>query len=818
MKNSFYVTACRFHTKEKYKLLIIGYFLNNEMEGNAPAVMLDDVELSYVAEERKLNPVLFREINGKKITKEHYLWVNMPKDWRKCKEMRIYDCFSGNKEMVIRIEREKLLDCDKRIEKSIDTAVITSEGWKIEGWYIDTGKTKISFWDMDGNPVQMEMTYVGREDVARAYPENDRNEIVGFKARCTGKAPKIIRVHLESEDKQTDNWVRVKKTTEPNFFEKNKGMISKASAYYRQFGLQATVMRVGDKLGRREYTDYEQWARRRKPSRGILRYQQKIVFEQMPKISIVVPLYRTPVKYLREMITSVRKQSYMNWELCLSDGSGENSPLTKILKAYEKKDERIRVIHNDKQLHISDNTNQALSICTGDYIAFMDHDDLLTPDALYECIRVINQDPETEFIYSDEDKVNENSSTYFQPHFKSDFNLDMLRSVNYFCHLVVVKRELYRKVGNLNSYYDGAQDYDFVLRCVEQTDKIMHIPKVLYHWRAHKDSTADNSESKAYYVDAGKRAIEGHYSRLGISATVTPTKIQGTYRTKYELQGNPLVSIIIPNKDHIDDLDKCIRSIEEKSSYKNIEYIIVENNSQEERTFAYYRKLEAENKRVKVLYWDGKGFNYPAINNYGVKYANGDYILLLNNDTEIINADCIEELLVYCMRNDVGAVGAKLYYEDGTIQHAGVIVGLGGVAGHAFLGFSDEDPGYFGRAMMAQNLSAVTAACMMVKRSVYEEVGGLDEAYAVAFNDVDLCMKIRKAGHLIVYNPYAELMHYESKSRGYEDTEEKIKRFASEIQLFQSRWCDFLEQGDPYYNPNLTLDRNDFGINLLKKL
>ncbi len=407
-----------------------------------------------------------------------------------------------------------------------------------------------------------------------------------------------------------------------------------------------------------------------------------------------------------------------------------------------------------------------------------------------------------------------NGKEHFMPHFKPDFNLDMLRSVNYICHLFVVKREIFEKAGMLKQEFDGAQDYDFILRCTEKTDHIKHIPKILYHWRAHKDSTAENPDSKRYAFEAGKRAIEAHYSRVGIQAEVDATGIDGIYRTKYYLSERPLVSVVIPNKDHIGDLGKCIRSLQKNNSYDEMEFIIVENNSTEKETFAYYKELQENEPRAKVVTWEGKGFNYPSINNQGVKEAKGEYILFLNNDTEIINEDCISEMLGYCMRSDVGAVGARLYYEDGTIQHAGVIVGLGGIAGHAFVGYSYDDPGYFGRIMMAQDYSAVTAACMMVKRSVFEEVEGFDEGYAVAFNDIDLCLKIRRAGYLIVYNPYAELKHYESKSRGYEDTEEKVQRFNSEMERFEERWKAFLEQGDPFYSPNLTLDKNDFSLNV----
>ena len=362
--------------------------------------------------------------------------------------------------------------------------------------------------------------------------------------------------------------------------------------------------------------------------------------------------------------------------------------------------------------------------------------------------------------------------------------------------------------------YDGAQDYDFIFRCVETSQNIRHIPRILYHWRSHESSTSENPESKLYAFDAGARAVQAHYDRLGIRAEVTKGEYLGLYRTRFIRDYDPLISIIIPNKDHTDDLNRCIRSIEEKSTYRNYEYIIVENNSTEEKTFAYYKELELSNPKVRVVYWDGI-FNYSAINNFGATYAKGEYFLLLNNDTEIINDDCLEQLLGYCMRDDVGAVGARLYYEDDTIQHAGVVIGFGGIAGHCFVMQPRGYTGYCHRIICAQDYSAVTAACMMVKRSVFEEVGGLSEELQVAFNDIDFCMKIRQTGKLIVYNPYAELYHYESKSRGLEDTPEKVARFNREIAIFEKKWPDIFRTGDPYYNPNLTLDSQDFSLKRL---
>jgi GT2 family glycosyltransferase len=382
--------------------------------------------------------------------------------------------------------------------------------------------------------------------------------------------------------------------------------------------------------------------------------------------------------------------------------------------------------------------------------------------------------------------------------------------MNYICHLFVVKRSLMERVGVLQSAYDGAQDYDFILRCTEEAERICHIPKVLYHWRCHLGSTADNPESKRYAFEAGKRAVQAHYDRLGIPATVESGPFYGLYKTTYHWQEEPLVSIIIPNKDHIEDLKKCMDSIDGKSTYRNYEFIIVENNSTKEETFAFYQELE-QRENVRVLYYPD-AFNYSKINNFGAQAAQGEYLLLLNNDTEIINPDCIAELLGFCMREDVGIVGARLYYPDDTIQHAGVVLGFGGIAGHAFVGSSRYDNGYFSRIICAQDYSAVTAACMMTKKSVYEQVGGLTEEFCVAFNDIDYCLKVRKAGKLVVYDPAAELYHYESKSRGLEDTPEKIERFNSEAERLTRRWKDEIEQGDMYYNPNLSLDKADFSL------
>lgn len=814
MNNKYVITSCRFHVKNANRLFVDGWFYENQMGDNQLKVYVDDKEALCTVEEKRRMMGDLRNKEGLVITKQYQISVYLPEDWRQGKNLIVVNSEGDTDDVACKIPVSKLLKSEKKVPKFVDHAIVGSEEYKISGWYIDIGDSKLQFFAMDGKELFPTIERKKRPDVKRVYPEVEEDEIIGFMAKFNGIVPKKIRVHFEMNGKQTDYVMPLIESALEKKIKKIEKVYRKTKKHYHEFGAKETILKVMDKLKNRDSITYKEWYKRHCPSKEMLRKQCDYKFAYEPKISIVIPLYKTPENYLNELVESIKNQTYSNWELCLSDGSGENSPLLSVLRQHEEQDKRIKVVYNKTALQISENTNAALDISTGDFIAFADHDDLLAPNALFECVKALNEDPSVEIIYTDEDKIDMKGKEHFMPHFKSDFNIDMLRCNNYICHLFVVKRNVYECAGQLNSEFDGAQDYDFVLRCVETGAKIKHIPKILYHWRAHKDSTAENPESKNYAFIAGKRAVQAHYDRIGIKAIVEETEQKGIYRSKYVLDEEPLISIIIANKDHSDDLDKCISALEKKSTYKNYEIIVVENNSTEEKTFAYYRELEEKYPRAKVVFWEGKGFNYPAINNYGVTFANGDYVLFLNNDTEIVNEDCLFELMGYCMRDDVGAVGARMYYEDGTIQHAGVIIGLGGIAGHAFVGAGRESWGYFGRICLAQNYSAVTAACLLMKKSVFEEVGGFDEGYAVAFNDVDLCLKVRRAGYLIVYNPYAELNHYESKSRGYEDTEEKIQRFQSEIDLFKERWGDFLMAGDPYYSPNLTLDKNDFSLNV----
>ena len=692
--------------------------------------------------------------------------------------------------------------------------------------------------------------------------------------------------------------------------------------YFQKHGLRALFKKSVHKIQNiQDDYDYNEWYKKVRITDEELAKQRESAadFAMQPTFSIVIPVYATPEKFLRRMLDSIREQTYPTFEVCLVDATpyakiqhdpAQGRTPQEVLAEYAAADSRFRYATLTENLGIAENTNAAIRMATGDFIVLADHDDELEPQALYECVRAINAHPDVQVLYSDEDKVDFEDIYYFEPHFKTDFNPDLLRSVNYICHLFVARRSLLDAIAETaadgrkiyeRSAYDGAQDYDLILRATEKaqameqarlasfanasdgnavtnpqpaiaaaldphdqallrqgrftSSNIIHIPMVLYHWRAHQASTAQHPEAKLYAFEAGARAVYDHCKRIGLPVKKVEQGITyGFYHPIYENQ-QPLISVVIPNKDHTADLDKAITSLA-AGNYKNLEFIIVENNSDQAETWKYYEELKnrfpeelpadfidpatafaaptAESDSaashpaqvsadhsaaasvlpqpvVKVVKWDGP-FNYSAINNYGVQFTHGQYLLFLNNDIEEIDPDSIDEMIGYVQREDVGICGARLLYPDEDIQHAGVIMGMGGIAGAAFVRTHDSDLSYMHRAKCIQDYSCVTAACLLTKRSLFDEVGGFTEKLAVAFNDVDYCMKVRALGKLVVYNPYAKFYHYESKSRGMEDTPEKLARFHSEILTFGTTWKDILRDGDPYYSPALTFRKANFAL------
>ena len=675
---------------------------------------------------------------------------------------------------------------------------IFATGWAVSS--VAENEIEITVTDEKKEPVDAIVTWAARPDVGLAKYGDPKAGHVGIFLEIPSRGQHLVTVHFNEKDAQGSVISEQSLPLNPALIAARK-FLKESKAQY--VNTKKSLVWLKKKLTRNEYADYDTWLRIMRVSRQELFAQRKTKFSYAPKFSVVVPLYHTPAKFLKDLVRSMMYQSYANWELCLVNASPEDVHLTSLLENWAMRDKRIRVIRLEKNLGIAQNTNAGIEASTGEFIAFLDHDDFLEPDALFCYVDALNKDKTIDVFYSDEDKTDEYAAHYFYPHFKSDFNIDLLHANNYMCHFLAVRKSLVDTVGGLNEKFDGAQDYDFVLRLTENTKKIYHCPRILYHWRCSNQSTAASQGNKMYAIHAGKAALNAHYKRIGWNARAQEGAVDGWYQTKFTLKEEPLVSILIPNKDHTDDLDVCLNSFFERADYQNYEFIIIENNSVLPETFAYYEKIEKEHDNVKVVYWEA-GFNYSAINNFGFKFAKGDYIMLLNNDVELITPDIFQSMLGFCMRPEVGIVGAKLLYNDHTVQHAGVLVGAGGLADHVFKGIHEDDPGYMGRAISSQDVSAVTAACLLVKRSVYEEVGGLEEEFQVAFNDVDFCLKVRKAGYLVVYDADVKLFHYESKSRGMEDTTDRFIRFGNEMMLLNSKWDILSTFVDPYYNPNLS--------------
>lgn len=576
------------------------------------------------------------------------------------------------------------------------------------------------------------------------------------------------------------------------------------------------------KYKQREREAMEHYGTKSFPDETRRKQESEAQFPQMVKFSILVPLYNTPKEFLTAMLDSVVVQTYGNWELCLADGSdGEHAYVGEICQEYVEKDAqqtgtKSRIVYQklEKNEGIAGNTNRCFAMATGEYIGLFDHDDILHPSVLYEYVKAINEQG-ADYIYCDETTFKNNDiNKMLTMHFKPDFAIDNLRANNYICHFSVFDRHLLDGDELFRPKFDGSQDHDMILRLTDKAKKVVHVPKLMYYWRSHAGSVASGIEAKSYAIAAAKGAVAEHLKQHGFEHfKITSTRAFETiFKVSYQIIGNPKISIVIANKDHEADLRRCITSIMEKSTYDNYEIIIVENNSETPEIWKYYKELE-ENEKVQIVTYQG-AFNYSAVNNLGVSKADGDYILLLNNDTQVITVNWMEELLMYAQREDVGAVGAKLYYENKTIQHAGVVLALGAhrTAGHSHYGQHRENLGYMGRLCYAQDVSAVTGACLMVSKELFEKAGGLDESFTISLNDVDFCIKLREMGYLNVFTPFAELYHFESISRGLDDQGEKAQRYNEESERFRKKWKEVLEKGDPYYNPNFSLDRSDFSL------
>ena len=671
----------------------------------------------------------------------------------------------------------------------------------IVGWAVDEVTKEIPHIKVDKENVIAEVTNVVRLDINHLY-NLDVKTPSGFSIRLSGRLKG--RAILDFQTKKHQNGIAVKLNSRYPYddgletgWEKKKRLLKKGINYARTHGVKKAIRRVKLEL-KPGSIDYAEWITRHENIDLKSQQEQSKKFDYRPLISIAMPVYNVEIKWLEKCIDSVINQTYDNWELCISDDASTAPKIKKCLEAYEKKEPRIKVVFRKENGHISLATNSALEIATGEFIALLDNDDELPPHALFEVVKVLNERPELDVIYSDEDKIDAEGNR-FDPHFKADWSPDTLMGNNYISHLGVYRSSIVKSLGGFRKGYEGSQDYDLVLRVTEQIpeDHIYHIDKVLYHWRTIPGSTASSGEAKSYIYDSGVKALTDALNRRGIKGTVRPGLISGFYEVTYEVLQEELVSVIIPTKNGYDDLKLCVDSIIEKTSYPNYEIIIADNGSTDpkmQELFAEYKKQLDERFIVELI---DIPFNYSRINNLATEKASGKYLLFLNNDTEVIEPNWMTTMVSYAQFDRIGCVGAKLYYPDDTTQHAGVLVGIGGVAGHALNNYDRTHCGYFGRLVIDVNYLAVTAACMMVKAADFKAVNGFDETLEVAFNDVDLCLKIYELGRYNVYAHQVELYHFESKSRGYEDTPEKQKRFAGEIKKMQDKWPAYIAH-DPF--------------------
>lgn len=836
MENRFVVQEGHFHIADSNSYVLTGWYegqgtdtlsTDADQQGRF-SVFLDcerlDIRVLCFSDESVRQKYMKYD---QKVTREYVIIAKLPENLSRYR--RLFLCLAdGSRVYERRVSQLRRLQ--GQLNYRITGIQSTGASCVVSGWAASAKTIKINVFDQTKEPVKCEVSHFPKPDVALEYRETEQLSDSGFCVTIPVNGRKKMLLQI------TDGEHSV--TREFRAVDKNRLLlyVKKANYYMKRNGIRKTCVRAVNELYELvgDTGNYMKWRRKNIPSETELERQRKTPAGLRPLIYVLTPYEDVP--YLTEAVASLKKQTYDHWKWVVVCTAEEQAKLMERVQT-QITPEQLWVIPADVKEHTVCQTARAVSKILEEmqgsrhadpqpgqavhqegtvqtkkrqdlsWFTLLTASDTLEPDALYSVVQLMEKQPEMDLCYTDEDQISRDGKTYSEPVFKSDFNIDLLRATDYIGHLMLVRGDVAEKTGPWNPAYQEDACYDYILRASETAACIGHLPRVVYHAR--------ETAGRTRY--AGEKLLNEHYKRLGIPAQAEPSQTPGIYHTIYQWKETPLVSINIPNKDHIGDLDTCVQSILAKSTYPNYEIVIIENNSVEDRTFAYYKKLQAQDGRIRVVVWED-AFNYSRITNFGVSRSGGEYILLMNNDTEVMTPRFIEEMLGYCMREDVGVCGARLFYFDDTIQHAGVIVGLGGICGEGFQGFPKENGGYQNRIFCPQDYSAVTAACLMTKKSVFEEVGGMDPKLQIAYNDIDYCLKVRRSGKLVVYNPFAMLHHYEYKSRGTENTAEKLARYHQEVDLFTTRWAELISAGDPYYNPNLTRRYQDFSLRRIELL
>ncbi len=800
--NKFVVQEGHFHIADKNRYVLTGWFEEKPKQRQF-SVCLDNEKLEIQV--RCLKDDSVRQKYAKydlKVSEEYVIIAKLPRNLAKYRRLCLY-LADGSPVYERRVSQ--LSKLQGKLNYRITSIQSTGASCVINGWAASEKPIKINVFDQAEELVKCEVSHFPKPDAAMEFRESEELYDCGFSVTVpvNGRKKMILQI--------TDGEHSVKRAFRA--VDRNRLMlyIKKADYYLKRNGWKKTCKRAVNELYELagDTGNYTKWRTKNLPSQKELERQRQDAGTFRPLIYVITP-YKDSAHFM-ETVRSVTDQTYNHWKWVLVCTPAEKPKLARQLHTCVPKG-WVRLLVSDETAEIQQKITLAVDEMLAGmqkhtWMTFLSSSDTLEPDAFYRCVKMMEKEPDMDMCYTDEDQISDDGKVYSEPAFKSDFNIDLLRAVNYIGHLLLIRQDVVQKAGRWNPAYQSDASYDYALRAAETASHIGHLPRVACHVREKAGRTSD----------AGVRILNAHYARIGLPADAKPAGIPRIYRTAYHWKEQPLVSINIPNKDHIDDLDTCVQSVLSKCTYPNYEIVIIENNSVQESTFAYYEKLQEQDDRIRVIYWK-EAFNYSKITNFGVSQSDGEYILLLNNDTEVISPDFMEEMLGYCMRDDVGICGARLFYFDDTIQHAGVIVGLGGICGEGFQGFEKENGGYQNRIFCPQDYSAVTAACLMTKKSVFEQVGGMDADFQIAYNDIDYCLKVRRSGKLVVYNPFAMLHHYEYKSRGTENTAEKLARYNREVDLFTSRWADIISAGDPYYNPNLTRRYQDFSLRRIELL